>query len=160
MGIFGTNYPKLVVSSSGYEIGLEESKVDYSFFNPDVIEHVSVLNGYRSFAYSRNQSNFRIDLNLCNYSSSEAKHKFEVLYQNKNEPWIFYPHENFATASVDVYGEPIQYFITDLIPYYLDSDSNYDAVLISLSPRKNSVLYANYTLLGYGLTIYGLEFGF
>lgn len=160
MAIFGTQYPKLIISASGEELNLERVKFDYYFFNPDVVEHVSVLTGYRSYAYSRNQSSFNLDINLCNYSSSEAKTKFEKLYQNRNEAWLIYPHSNYISASVDVYQTPIQYYITQFTPYYLDGDNTYDALFITFSPRKNSVLYSFNLNQGYGLTPYGANYGF
>ena len=79
MAIFGQEYPKIVVSASGEEILLEHSKFDYSFFNADVIEHTSIFTGYRIYRYARNQSSFQLDVNLCNYSASEAKNRFEKM---------------------------------------------------------------------------------
>ena len=159
MAIFGKLYPKLIISASGVELNLERTKFDYSWFNPDVIEHISVLNGSKNFAYARNQSAFLMDINLVNYSSSQAKEKFEVLYQNRNEPWLIFPHSDYTTASVDVFQEPIQYYITDFTPYYLNGvDNDYDALIVEFSPRKNSVLNAIDTTLGYGYS-YGLNYG-
>lgn len=159
MGIFGSGFPIMEVSQSGEKINLDTSTFDdYSFFNPDVVEHVSVFTGFRTYVYSRNQSTFKIDINLVNYSASQADEKFNKLYQNINEPWIFYPHNDNPTASVDVFKEPIQYFITDFTPYYLDNDSKFDGLIIELSPRKNSVLFSTDINLGYGFN-YGLNYG-
>lgn len=159
MAIFGQEYPKIVVSASGEEILLEHTKWDYSFFNADVIEHVSIFTGERIYRYARNQSIFQLDVNLCNYSASEASNRFQKLYQNKNNALIFYPHSDYLTASVDVYNTPVNYYITEFTPYYKDSDNKYDAVLITLSPEKNSVMKAIDNYLGYGYN-YGIVYDF
>ena len=157
MSIFGSSSPKIVVLSSGLEIPLDEAKVDYSFFNPDVIEHVSVLTGFRSYPYSRNQSSFNIDVNLCNLSYSASNALFSNLYQNINEAFTVYPHSD-GNASLDVYQVPIQYYITEFEPYYLGNDEHYDAVSITFSPRKNSILFPIDVTRGYGYA-YSLNYG-
>ena len=157
MSIFGTTYPKLVVSSSLLEIPLEESKVNYEFFGADVVEHTSVFTGKRNYPYKRNRSSFEFDIILQNYSSSQAVDKFNAIYQNRNSAFLFYPHNN-SSASQDVWNEPIPYYITEFVPYYLSNDMFYDVLKIRLEPRKNSVLDAIDTALGYGYT-YGANYG-
>ena len=158
VSIWGELYPILEVASTSEQIPLERTKMDYSFFNADVIEHVSVFTGFRSYAYSRNQSSFQLNINFCHFSASQENNIFQKIYQNKDQAFHFYPHSDYATASVDVFGESIEYYITEFTPYYLDSQFNYDGLIINLSPRKNSVLWASNIELGYGYT-YGLNYG-
>lgn len=157
MAIFGSNYPKLVVSSSALEISLEEARVEYDFIQPDVIEHVSVFTGFRSYPYNRSKSSFRLDIILSNYSSSQAIDKLNDIYQNRNSTFLVYPHSN-GSASADVYGSPIEYYLTEFTPYYMSNDITYDALMLTLTPRKNSILVSVDVSLGYGYA-YGLNYG-
>jgi len=158
MSIFGTSYP--MISGSSGQVLLEYSKVNYDFITSDVIEHVSVLTGWKCHPYARHKSNFQIDLLLCNYANSETSsslEKFNNVYAFKNQYFYFYPHSDWS-ASSDVYGDPIEYYITEFAPYYLNNDNSYDGVIITIAPRKNSVLT---TLVqnGYG-TAFGLDYDF
>jgi len=157
MSIFGTSYP--MISGSAGQVLLEHSKVNYNFITPDVIEHVSVLTGWRCYPYSKHQSNFQIDLLLCNYSSSESSSltKFNQVYSYKNQYFYFYPHSDWS-ASSDIYGDPIEYYMTQFSPYYLNNQNTYDGVIINISPRKNSVL-TTVEQNGYG-TAFGLDYDF
>lgn len=160
MSIFGTSYPK--ISGSLGVVALEHSKIDYSFFGADVIEHTSVITGHKSYPYARNKSVFQIDVLLCNYSGSNESSslaKFNDIYKYKDKYFNFWPHADFVSASVDVYGVPIEYYMTEFIPYYLSNDVRYDGILITIEPRKNSVLVVS-TLGGYGVTNYGYSYGF
>jgi len=156
--IFGTSYP--IISGSAGSFALEHCKLNYNFFGADVIEHVSVLTGHKSHPYSRNKSSFQLDILLCNYSGSgesSSLAKFNDIYRYKDEYFNFFPHSDFVSASVDVYGAPIEYFMSEFIPYYLEQDNRYDGILITLEARKNSVLRTKVPA-GYG-TAYGIDYG-
>lgn len=156
--IFGTTYP--VISGSLGVVALEHSKINYKFFNADIIEHRSVLTGHLSYPYARNKSTFQIDILLCEYADGESSSlaKFNDIYKYKDSYFNFYPHAD-GSASLDVYQEPIEYFITEFVPYYLSNDVRYDGVLITIEPRKNSVLFPIRDNQGWGLTPWGLNWG-
>ena len=155
MSIFGTSYP--VISGSLGNVSLEQSKVDYNFFGSDVIEQKSVLTGHKSYPYSRNRSTFTVDVLLCNYSgASSSLSKFNDIYKYRDSYFYFQPHSDF-TESVDGVGGGIEYYMTEIIPYYLNNDITYDGVIIKMMPRKNSILKA-YVPAGYG-TAFGLDYG-
>lgn len=155
--IFGTGYP--VISGSLGIVALEQSKLNYNFFGADVIEHVSVLTGHKSYPYARNKSSFQVDILLCNYDASvdsSSLDKFSDIAKYKDKYFNFYPHNDWS-ASMDVYGVPVEYYITDFIPYYLSNDERYDGLLLTLESRKNTVLKAK-VAYGYG-TFYGSNYG-
>ena len=160
MSIFGSSYP--VISGSLGVVGIEHCKLDYRFFNPDVIEHVSVLTGHKSYPYSRNKSEFQLDVLLCNYTGSNESSslaKFNDLYRYKDTYFNFYPHANWS-ASVNVTNEPIEFYFTNFTSYYLSNDERYDGILITITSRQNTVLHSKqvygYGHFNYGTTNYGL----
>ena len=156
MSLYGTGYP--IISGSLGNVSLEHCTITPNFFVADVIEHTSVLSGHKSYPYSRNRSEFQLDVMLCNYSGSTSSSlaKFNDIYQYKDKYFYFIPHSDF-TASIDGYGGGIEYFMAEFVPYYLNDDVRYDVISITLSPRKNSILYVR-TDGGYG-TSFGLYYG-
>jgi len=157
MSLYGTSYP--VISGSLGNVSLEHCTLIPNFFVADVIEQTSVLTGHKMYPYSRNRSEFELNVLLCNYSgSSESSSlaKYNDIYQYKDKYFYFLPHSDF-TASIDGVGGGVEYFMTEFIPYYLNNDVRYDAISITLSPRKNSILFVR-TDDGYG-TSFGLYYG-
>ena len=158
MSVFGTGIP--VITSSLGAVYLEESKINYQFFGADVVEHQSVITGHKSYPYSRNKSEFEVDVLLCNYSGvneSSSVAKFIDILKYKNQYFNFIPHSDWS-ASLDVYQQPIEYFITEFVPYYLNNDERYDGIILKLEARKNSVIKVKQPT-GYG-TMYGLDWGY
>lgn len=153
--IFGNSYPKFTSGSSS--VNLEYSRIsEYNFFEPDVVEHISVLTGDKHYPYARNRSSFTIDVLLHLYTSSVDK--LEEIYSYINKPVNIYPHSDFS-ASVDTYGIPIEYYITEFIPYYLDGNAKLDGLILKFQPRKNSVLINTSTSNGWGYN-WGTNWGY
>jgi len=157
--IFGTGYP--LISGSLGPVALEHSKINYNLFESDVQEHRSVLTGHINYPYARNRSTLQVDLLLCEYSGtgeSSSFDKFNAIYQYKNQYFYLYPHVD-DSASLSGVGGPVEFYMSEFTPYYLSNDERYDGVLMTFSPRKNSIIYPIDDTLGYGLTPYGLNYG-
>ena len=158
MSVFGTGYPLL--SGSLGIVQLEHSILNYDFFGVDVVEHTSVITGHKTYPYNRNKSTFEVDVLLCNYTGSgesSSLAKFNDILKYKDRYFNFYPHNDWS-ASVDVYNAPIEMYMTEFVPYYLNDDNRYDGVVLKIEPRKNSVLKIKQPT-GYG-TSYGLDWGY
>jgi len=134
--IFGTSYPKLKLGTTIYELG--KSLVDPSFAEPNLIEHKSIMNAFKSWRIkgSGDHASFRITMNLFKYESPRAKLEELIVLNHQYVKLML--HQDSGLWFQDVDGSDADFFISLMLPFYLQvSPPNYqDRLLIELQSQK------------------------
>lgn len=145
--IFGTSYPKLKSGTTIYQLG--KSLIDPSFAEPNLVEHRSIINGFKSWRIkgSGDHASFRITMNLFKYESPRVK--FEELYVLNHQYVKLMLHQDSGLWFQDVDGNDADFFISLMLPFYLQTaPPNYqDRLLIELQSQK--ALNLTDSLFGY-----------
>lgn len=152
MGMFGTQYSKFVSGSN--TVLFEHSNIIPSYFVGDYVKHESVLTGFINYVNLKDVSKFEIDINLFKYENPD--YKFNEIMEYRNKLVNFYPHYDGEPIK-NIYNEPVDFKITEIIPYYLTQDSYYDAVKL-IFKSSEYVYYGNIISNGYGYN-YGIQYG-
>ncbi len=150
--IFGTSYSKFVSGITTVE--LPYSVLDPSYMLPDVLVHQSVISGKKNFISKGDYSEFKVQINLWKYANPNAT--FNQLEGYKFSQVTFYPHKD-GDPIKDIYGNEVQFLISDISEYYLTNTTQKDIALITfLSDRYSRLTSASSLGYGYG---YGLDYG-
>lgn len=149
--------PKLVLVSDLSEIILFHSNVDGTWMDPNEERQVSIIDGTRRYTKTNDNSEFTINMHIFKEYSPTLK-LLEILMIRK-ELVYFYP-DRYALPIENILHKPAEFYISDIIPYYLMTDSDYDAVLIKLKSTRQTY-FGDLPALGYGYayaTRYGVGF--
>lgn len=128
MAIFGTTNCRL---SGSFQVDLQYSDIDPTYFMPEEIVHRSVLTGHKTYSNKNDNCEFVINCNLFKYDVS-ASIVLSKLLNIKSEEFYFYPHTD-EDPIYDVYGQPIKFHLKEIEPYYVTQDTRYDAVRLVIT---------------------------
>lgn len=132
MAILGTTYPKFIVGAS--TVLLENSVLNTSFQEADILEHKSIMNGYKSYVVNGDYSSFSVLVYLYKYAV--PKTKFQEIYAYNHLNCYFYPHSD-GLAIKDSGGTDVYFHISSMKLDYLNNINDFD------------VLYMNFNSIDY-----------
>lgn len=133
--LFGSGSAKF--TRSGSTVSLDYSNIRPSWVNRNFSKKQSIYDHYTTVDYYGDYSNFWIDVNLYQYTSSIGK--FNEIYPTYLHNYVyFWPHnDGYAISGSD--GQPTVFFIREMEHKYLSND---DATKDVLSIHFVSIDYA------------------
>jgi len=155
-----TNWIPLFVTQAINEVANYSGKSwEYTFENPNFYRYYKFYYD-DSHAYNQGVSIYEIQLTSDYTNSYESgiipKDKFNEIMHHKNDEVYFYPHADGA-AIKDWLIESASFKITEMRPYYLTQDAEYDGVKLRFE-ATDDVFFGDRYSLGYGFS-YGYQYG-
>ena len=136
MAIFGVSYPKVKRGTTEYELG--KAIIEPSYAEPQLVEHKSIINSYRSWTVKGGDlASFRVIMNLFKYEDPRVI--FEELYNNLNHQLVkLMVHEDSDLWVEDIDGNDADFFVTLMLPFYMQNSPPLlkDKLLIELKSQK------------------------
>jgi len=138
------------------EIEFDNSVLDGDFIRPELLEHESVVSGYRSFVKNGDRSNLLITDYV--YKNADTKTRLQTLQALEGELVSFYPDKN-GSAIKNKSGEVQDFYVQRVIPIYLLKNKTILAVMIELQSVSYTHIGEYDTVQGYGYQ-YGQYYGY
>ncbi|MEW6039926.1 MAG: hypothetical protein AB1633_00195 [Elusimicrobiota bacterium] len=132
--ILGVEAPKLVNGAT--TVLLDYAVMDPDFGVEDVIEKVSVFNGYREYILFGDYAEFKLEIYLFEYGDTLArKNKFLEIYNQRKNLVDFYPHRDGGPIKNEA-GEIVKFAAKVMKPFYFQNEPSHDAMYLYLKSQK------------------------
>lgn len=149
--IFGISHSLFTYGTESVELTSSNMTTDYSI--PDEIEHVSIVNGLRSYIDLKDKSEFTVTM-LQDVTSGI----FTTIKSYQGKTVNFYPHSG-SDAIKNTAGNNADFILYSVEPYYLYTPDNYDIIKLNFKSLDRTSLDDFTDILGYGYQ-YGQYYGF
>ena len=121
---------------AGWGTPLNYSFIDYTFVEPDNIEHKSAITGVKTNTFLGDYGNFAVDVRLWQetHGSMTPKTKLTNIYVYYHTNVVFFPHNDKWVA--DVNGLAVPCYLSLMKPYYYKNLITYDACKLTFATNK------------------------
>lgn len=133
MSLMGSQEPKFVGTGtpSSATVNLDHTTILTNWADAQIIEQTSVINGVRNYITLGDYSEFVVTVNLYKHTTSPTpKEKFQEIYAFNHQLVQFFPHRE-GVAVKDSGGTAVNFYISSMIPGYLDTPDFKDILTIT-----------------------------